>query len=128
MNLNTFVFVVFFLTLAGGGLDITVKMLKLFLFSQSVSHLLPGVDPLAEHDGAVGAVPQRLEGDVSVHGPHVASPGHQQELCSTTCLVITGQVRSQSQWKSARKLHHRSHLQLTKDLSELLTNHQTARG
>ena len=41
-------------------------------------HLLPGVDPLAEHDGAVGAVPQRLEGDVSVHGPHVASPGHQQ--------------------------------------------------
>ena len=79
MNLNTFVFVVFFLTLAGGGgLDITLKMLKLFLLFQSVSHLLPGVDPLAEHDRAVGAVPQRLEGDVSVHGPHVASPGHQQ--------------------------------------------------
>ena len=80
MNLNTFVFVVFFSQWqrGGGGLDIFFKMLKLFLLFQSVSHLLPGVDPLAEHDRAVGAVPQRLEGDVSVHGPHVASPGHQQ--------------------------------------------------
>ena len=79
MNLNTFVFVVFFTVAEGGwGSSHYCKNLKLFLLFQSVSHLLPGVDPLAEHDGAVGAVPQRLEGDVSVHGPHVASPGHQQ--------------------------------------------------
>ena len=44
-------------------------------------HLLPGVDPLAEHDGAVGAVPQRLQGHVSVHGPHGGRPRPRHASC-----------------------------------------------
>ena len=54
------------------------------LKTESFPHLLPGVDPLSEHDGAVGAVPQGLERHVPVHGPHVVTAGHQQELALIT--------------------------------------------
>ena len=48
----------------------------LTMLPSGVTHLLPGVDPLPEHDRAVGAVPQGLESDVPIHGPHVATAGH----------------------------------------------------
>lgn len=51
------------------------QLLPLFLTISS-HYLLSGVDPLAEHDRAVGAISQRLEGDVPVHGPHVVTAGH----------------------------------------------------
>ena len=56
----------------------------MLLQTESFPHLLPGVDPLSEHDGAVGAVPQGLERHVPVHGPHVVTAGHQQELALIT--------------------------------------------
>ena len=48
------------------------------MLAPSASHLLSRVDPLSQHNRAVGPVPEGLERDISVHGPHTAA-------CSSHC-------------------------------------------